>query len=108
MTKAVIAAALAESMEIPMSHALVGAEAVMNTLVNSLKADGRFTIPNFGSFRVAARHARPGINPKTGEKIQTKASHTVRFKAAPNLVGEMTITHTPKKRASRTRGMKSA
>ena len=33
----------------------------------------------FGSFKIATRKARMGVNPKTGAKIKIKASKTVKF-----------------------------
>ncbi len=35
----------------------------------------------FGTFKVASRKARIGVNPKTGGKIKIKASKTVKFAA---------------------------
>ena len=33
----------------------------------------------FGTFKIATRKARRGVNPKTGAKIKIKASKTVKF-----------------------------
>ena len=33
----------------------------------------------FGTFKIATRKARMGVNPKTGAKIKIKASKTVKF-----------------------------
>ena len=33
----------------------------------------------FGTFKIATRKVRTGVNPKTGEKIKIKASKTVKF-----------------------------
>ena len=35
----------------------------------------------FGTFKIASRKARTGVNPKTGQKIKIKASKTVKFVA---------------------------
>jgi DNA-binding protein HU-beta len=38
-------------------------------------------ITGFGTFKVADRKARMGVNPKTGEKIQIAASKKPKFRA---------------------------
>ena len=42
-------------------------------------------ITGFGTFRVAKRAARMGINPKTGEKIHIAASVKPKFRAGKML-----------------------
>jgi len=44
-----------------------------------------FTLPSFGTFRIAKTKAREALNPRTGEPAKVKAGETVRFKASPNL-----------------------
>ncbi len=41
----------------------------------------------FGTFSVARRNARSGVNPATGEKIKIKAAKAVKFKAGAGLKG---------------------
>ena len=43
----------------------------------------------FGTFSVASRAARDGINPQTGDKIRIAASKTVKFKAGAGLKGKI-------------------
>ena len=50
-----------------------------------MKREGGFTLPSFGTFRVAKIKARRARNPRTGEPIKVKAGKTVRFKASPTL-----------------------
>ncbi len=59
-------------------------DAVFDNLGKSIKKDGRFTYPGFGTFTVKKRKARVGRNPRTGEEIKIKATKTVSFKPAPN------------------------
>jgi DNA-binding protein HU-beta len=49
-------------------------EAVFDTIVKSLSKGEEVAITGFGTFRVAKRAARMGVNPKTGERIQIAAS----------------------------------
>lgn len=54
--------------------------AVLEAITNGIKKDGNVQIVGFGTFSVTNREARVGVNPRTGEKIQIKASKNVRFK----------------------------
>lgn len=53
----------------------------LEAIIKSTKKGG-VQIAGFGSFVVAKRKARKGINPKTGEKIQIKASRVPKFRPA--------------------------
>ncbi|HRJ73281.1 MAG TPA: HU family DNA-binding protein [Terrimicrobiaceae bacterium] len=61
------------------------AERAVNAVVDGIKAGVKKTknvqLIGFGTFKVASRKARIGVNPKTGEKIKIKASKTVKFVA---------------------------
>lgn len=56
-------------------------EAVFDSIVKTLGHGEEVAIAGFGTFRVAKRAAREGRNPKTGEKIQIKASIKPKFRA---------------------------
>ena len=56
-------------------------EAVLDTIVKTLGKGDEVAISGFGTFRIARRAARMGVNPKTGEKIQIKASVKPKFRA---------------------------
>ena len=59
------------------------AERALNAVLDSIKLGVKKSksvqLIGFGTFKVANRKARTGINPKTGEKIKIKASKTVKF-----------------------------
>lgn len=61
------------------------AERAVNAVIDAIKAGVKKTknvqLIGFGTFKVASRKARTGVNPKTGEKIKIKASKTVKFVA---------------------------
>jgi DNA-binding protein HU-beta len=59
--------------------------AVFDAIRSSLKDEGKFTYPKFGTFTVKHRAARDGRNPKTGETIKIAAQNTVTFKPATDL-----------------------
>jgi DNA-binding protein HU-beta len=85
MSKAFMANVLQESPDLTGTAARSAANAIIDSLVSELKKNGKFTIPGFGTFKVARMKARKAMNPRTGEPIKVKASKAVRFKASPVL-----------------------
>ncbi len=59
--------------------------AVIDGIKTGIKKSKSVQLIGFGTFKVASRKARTGINPKTGEKIKIKASKTVKFVAGKAL-----------------------
>ena len=61
------------------------AERAVNSVIDGIKLGVKKTkvvqLIGFGTFKVGARKARVGINPKTGAKIKIKASKTIKFSA---------------------------
>lgn len=60
-------------------------EAVIDAITKGIKKDKTVQLIGFGTFSVAKRAARKGVNPKTGEPIKIAASKTVKFKAGAGL-----------------------
>ena len=56
-------------------------EAVFDTIVKALAKGEEVSVAGFGTFKVAKRAARMGVNPKTGAKIQIAAKTLPKFKA---------------------------
>ncbi|HWB01577.1 MAG TPA: HU family DNA-binding protein [Verrucomicrobiales bacterium] len=56
--------------------------AVLDCIVKGVKKDKNVQLIGFGTFKVAARKARKGRNPKTGAAMTIKASKSVRFVAS--------------------------
>lgn len=56
--------------------------AVFDSITKALSQGEDVAITGFGTFKVARRAARMGVNPKTGEKIQIAASVKPKFRAA--------------------------
>jgi DNA-binding protein HU-beta len=52
------------------------------------KGDG-VTLIGFGTFSVANRAARKGVNPATGKPLQIKAKKVAKFKAGANLAAKV-------------------
>ncbi len=60
-------------------------ESVIEAVKKGIKKDKAVQLIGFGTFSVAKRAARKGVNPKTGESIKIAASKTVKFKAGAGL-----------------------
>jgi DNA-binding protein HU-beta len=56
-------------------------KAVVAVILDSLAAGEAVRFPGLGTFNVAARPARDGRNPRSGETIRIPASKAVRFHA---------------------------
>jgi DNA-binding protein HU-beta len=57
----------------------------LGAVEDALKKGEKLTLVGFGTFYVAEREARMGVNPATGEKIKIAASKAPKFKAGKAL-----------------------
>ena len=64
-------------------------EAVIDGIKGGLKKGKPVQLVGFGTFKIASRKARMGVNPKTGEKIKIKASKSVKFSAGKDLKSKL-------------------
>ena len=64
-------------------------DSLFATISKTIKKDGRFFYPGFGTWTVRQRKARMGRNPQTGAEIKIKASKTVGFKPAKELKADL-------------------
>jgi DNA-binding protein HU-beta len=62
-------------------QAAAAVDALFDAIVKTLGRGEEVAITGFGTFKVADRKARMGVNPKTGEKIQIAASKKPKFRA---------------------------
>lgn len=60
-------------------------DAIFDTITKTMVKGEEVAIAGFGTFKVAKRAAREGINPRTGEKIHIAASVKPKFRAAKAL-----------------------
>ena len=60
-------------------------EAVFDIITKAMAQGEEVAVAGFGTFKIAKRAARMGINPRTGEKIQIAASIKPKFRAAKAL-----------------------
>ena len=59
--------------------------ATLDEISSSLSKGEEVSLTGFGTFAVSSRKARPGVNPRTGEKIQIAAVKVPKFRAGKNL-----------------------
>ena len=85
MNKSELINAIAEAAEVKKVVAGKMLEAFIETVTNTLEDGDQLVLPGFGTFLTAARAARMGRNPQTGQVITIKASRVAKFKAGKNL-----------------------
>jgi len=60
-------------------------DALLGSMAKTLKKGDTVQLVGFGTFGVRKRKARTGINPRTGQKINIKATRVPYFKAGSDL-----------------------
>ena len=60
-------------------------DAFMETVTDALKSNDSINFTGFGKFSAAARAARQGVNPRTGERVQIAATTVPKFSAGSQL-----------------------
>ncbi len=81
MNKVELVSAIQKSLDSSKADAERALSAVIDGIKLGIKKTKTVQLIGFGTFKVAARKARKGVNPKTGEKIKIKASKSVKFSA---------------------------
>ena len=91
MNKAELVATVQKSLGKDVSKACAekAVAAVIDGIAGALKKGSNVQLIGFGTFKVASRKARMGVNPKTGEKIKIKASKSVKFGAGKELKSKL-------------------
>ena len=85
MNKAELVEAIQKSLDTSKADAERALVAVIDGIKGGLKKTKVVQLIGFGTFKVAERAARVGVNPKTKEKIKIKKSKTVKFAAGKDL-----------------------
>ena len=85
MTKDDIVEAIVKKTAITKKDASEALATVLEEITKALSKGEDVTLTGFGTFKVGARAAREGRNPKTGEKIKIPAMKTPKFKAGKEL-----------------------
>ena len=85
MTKADLIDEVAKHSDLSKKDSEVIVQAVLDSIVESLKNGGKVELRGFGSFRLRERASRQGRNPKTGEKVFVPAKKVPYFKPGKDL-----------------------
>ena len=85
MTKNELIAAVADKTQMTKTAASAAVDATFDAITSTLKTGGDVKIMGFGNFRVVARAAREGRDPRTGAPVQIKAARRPRFAAGKGL-----------------------
>ena len=85
MNKSELIAKIADVAGLSKADAKKALDATVDVLKEALVAGEKIQLVGFGTFAVAERPAREGINPATKEKIQIPARKMAKFKAGAEL-----------------------
>jgi integration host factor subunit beta len=93
MTKKEMAREIADEMNQPQTLVQEIVQRVFDGIIDTLEAERRVELRNFGVFEVKQRKPRTGRNPRTGEKVLVPAKFVVTFKPGREMeerVGQLT------------------
>ncbi len=85
MNKAEMIKTIAEKANLKVSDTERLVNAFIETVSEELSRKGKVTLVGFGTFAVAHRKQKTGVNPKTGDKINIKAKDVPVFRAGKAL-----------------------
>lgn len=85
MNKADLVSAIAAGANLTKADAKNALDAALDAIAGALKANDKVALIGFGTFAVAERPARTGINPATKAKIEIPAKKVIKFKAGAEL-----------------------
>lgn len=85
MTKEGLVEVVSKTADLSKKQSQEVVNAIFDEITKKLSRGEEVTIAGFGTFRVAKRAARTGINPKTGEKIRIPAKTVAKFRPAKAL-----------------------
>ena len=85
MNKSELIEAIAKSAKISKASAGSAVDGALAAIKGALKKNESVTLVGFGTFKVGARAARTGRNPRTGAAIKIKAAKVPKFSAGKAL-----------------------
>ena len=85
MTKQEFVDKVAQRANLSRRDAAEAVDAVLESITDTLKSGGEVNFTGFGKFSAAARAAREGVNPRTGERVHIAATTVPKFSAGSQL-----------------------
>ena len=85
MNKSELVSAIAEGAQLSKAQAKAALDAAIEAVGAALAKDDKVTLVGFGTFSVAKKEERQGINPRTKQAIVIPARKAVKFKAGSEL-----------------------
>jgi len=85
MNKADLVKTIANKAKLNQASAGKALETMLDTFKDTLKKGSKIQLIGFGSFEVAKRAARKGVNPQTKKPINIAAKKVVKFKPGKEL-----------------------
>ena len=85
MNKSELIDAIAKDTKMTKAGAKRTLDALLGSMSTALKKGDTIQLVGFGTFGVRKRKARKGVNPRTGEKIQIKATKVPFFRPGSEL-----------------------
>ena len=89
MNKAELVEAVQKSLSSSKAEAERSVAAVIDAIKSGLKKGKPVQLIGFGTFKIAHRKARMGVNPKTGQPLKIKASKSVKFSVGKDLKSKL-------------------
>ncbi len=85
MNKTELVKSISEKAQLKVTDTEDLVNAFIDTVSDELKNRGKVTLVGFGTFSIAHRKEKTGVNPKTGKKIKIKSKNVPVFKAGKAL-----------------------
>lgn len=85
MNKSELVSSIAAKSGLSKDAAKKAVDACVESIVDALKAGDKVALVGFGTFSVAERAARQGVNPATKETITIPAKKIAKFKAGADI-----------------------
>ncbi len=89
MNKTELINAIAENGQLSKVEAKRALDATIEAIADALAKEEKVTLVGFGTFSVAKKEARTGINPRTKEPITIEARKSVKFKPGSELADKV-------------------
>ena len=98
MNKSELIEAIATKADLSKAASGKALEAVIGSIVEAVAKGDTVSLVGFGSFKPAARAAREGKNPKTGEKLKIAATIVPKFSAGASFKAAVAASKSKKKK----------